>query len=105
MASGTLGRQNLQKDQPTVLYTCPNELLATASINICNRGASETFIFISISDTDSHDDSGFIEFNTILPPFGVLERTGVVVSQNKRIIVTAETDDVSAVAYGFEDVQ
>ena len=102
--SGTLGKLDLSANVDTVLYSTNVNEVATLTLSVCNRGASETFIYVAISGSDTPANSDYIEFNTILPPFGVLERTGVVLSGGDKVVVRSETDDVSVVAYGFEDL-
>lgn len=101
--AGTLGKADLQPNVNTVLYTSPTNGVATLTLNICNRGGNETFVYVAISDTDTPQGSDYIEFNVVIPPFGVIERTGIVLGEGNKLVVLSETNEVSAVAYGFED--
>lgn len=101
--SGILGRADLPVNTNRILYTVGLNKLATVSVNICNRSENEAFVYVAISTTASPLNSDYIEFNTVLPPYGILERTGIVMGENDNLIVRSETSDVSVVAYGFED--
>ena len=86
--SGKLGAQNLSANADTVLYTAPASTFAIATVNIVNRSGSTVTARIAIADAD-------------VPPKGVIERTGVVVGADQRIVVRSSAVDVNAIAYGI----
>ena len=104
--SGTLGRTDLTKNLDVALYQTNDSQLATVTVSFCNRSDSETFVFLAVSDKSRNSPlpSDFLEFNSVVPPFGVLERTGIVIGPNKKVFVKSTEDDVSVMAYGFEDI-
>lgn len=104
MSSGTLGKSNLLANINSILYSAPVNSLATITLNICNRNTTQALVKVAISTNNAPDDMDYIEFNAAIPPFGVLERTGIVVSSPNKLIISSNIADVSAVAYGFEDM-
>jgi hypothetical protein len=99
--SGKLGATNLSANSDTVLYTAPSNTFAVATINIVNRSGSTITARIAICDADAPTNAEYIEFDVGVAPKGVLERTGVVVGAEQRIVVRSSAVDVNAVAYGI----
>jgi hypothetical protein len=102
--SGRLGAADLAATTPTNLYQCPVSLVTTLTLSLCNRNSSSVTVRVSISSVSATmGNSEYIEYNTLIPANGVLERTGLVLDANKYLICYASTTGVSAVAWGFED--
>lgn len=99
--SGKLGALNLLANTDTVLYTTPAVTFVIAAINIVNRSSATITVRIAISDADAPTVAEYIEYDVGVPPKGVLERTGIVVGANQRIVVRSSAVDVNAVAYGI----
>ena len=53
------------------------------------------------ADTTITDDE-FIEYDVSIPANGVLERTGIVLSENNGLYIYTSGSDVTAVAYGLD---
>jgi hypothetical protein len=103
MASGTLAQSSPAAATNTTVYTVPAGTVGSISICACNRTYTEVRVNIAIAALATPTDAEYIEFNTSIPPYGVLERTGLVVSSNKRIVVFVSTADVSINIYGYEE--
>jgi len=85
----------------TWLYTVPSGKIATININVCNRNPVEdryVYIYLGIQDW-----SCAIEFSTKIPPNGVLERTGLVLSSREEVWIGCTQSDLSARVHGFEE--
>ena len=104
MAGKILGRFNLTTpNSPSTVYTVGAGLTSSFSINVCNRNIDSIKIKLAISDNVTPASSDYIEFSTIIPANGVLERTGLVLDAGKRVVVESDTGNVSVVLYGYEE--
>lgn len=105
MASGTLGQADIAATTNTTVYTVPTGKTATISINICNRGTSSSSVNVrvAISASATPTNAEYIEYDATLVTGAVLERTAIVVSAGKNIIVYSSANGISANVYGFEE--
>jgi len=100
--SGRLGTADLEADTNTDIYTVPAARITTANINLCNR--TETPVTASIALHDGVlTDADYLECDAPIPPHGVLERTGVVMSAGETIVVCVSSVGVSVRVHGFEE--
>lgn len=103
MATGILGTPaDLAAATNTTIYTVPAETFAVLSVNICNRSIQSRSIRIAISSSDSPTNAEFIDFDVDLVGNGTMERSGLVLDAGKKIVVYADSTDISAMAYGIE---
>jgi len=104
MASGRLGTADLSATTITDVYTVPASTLASVNIGICNRNAATVTIRVAVSDTTvTQGADEYIEYETPLGAYGVLERTGIVLDAGKIITVYSDTANVSVVITGIEE--
>lgn len=102
MATGRLGIADLSAATNTTVYTCPSDKFTVASISVCNRGTQPTTIRLAIADLTTPTLGEYIEFDTELLPKNVLERTGIMLSANQKLVIRSSAATVSAVAFGIE---
>ena len=103
MASGILGQAALSATTNTTVYTVPASTLAVANINVVNRSSAATAtISVALAATATPQNSEWIEYDSVIPANGVLERTGIAVDATKRVVVYASTANCSVNVYGLE---
>jgi hypothetical protein len=104
MASGTLGQSAPSAVTNTTVYTVPVSKVATFNVSICNRSyVTAVLVRVAICATGTPANAEYIEFEAVVPPNGVLERTGIVATAGKLVVVYASTADTSVNVYGFEE--
>jgi hypothetical protein len=90
MATGRVAStQVLAADGNKAVYTVPAGYYGVYNISLTNTTVSAMTIRIAIGATSSPANSEFIEMDTAIVAKGVFERTGIVVSANQVIIVSA----------------
>lgn len=105
--TGKLGSIDMPVGIDHVLYTCGagagnTAVAATATVAFCNRGTTLAKVRLAIGSADVPTAADYIEYDFELGAKAVLERTGIVVSKDERIIVRSDTANVSARTHGFE---
>jgi hypothetical protein len=104
MGTGVLGNVDLSATTVTDVYTVPVSTISSVNINVCNRNDTTVLVRLALSDTTgTQDDSEFIEYDTPLIAYGVLERTGVTLNAGKIITAYSDTANVSVVVTGVEE--
>ena len=102
MATGLLGQAALAAAANTILYTVPSSTFTVCSINLCNRGTTVVSVRVALAASTTPTTAEFIEFDAVIGPNGVLERTGVMLNAGRSIVVYASNANVSASAFGIE---
>jgi hypothetical protein len=106
MATGLLGQSALAAATYTQLYVVPAGYFSALSIAVLNRGTTQATIRIALTGIVAPTypgDATFIEYDTILGGGGgVLERTGIMLSAGKYVVVYANTANVSVSVFGIE---
>ena len=102
MATGRLGVQDLTANTDTTVYTVPVGTYAVANVSITNRNAQAISMKLAMATTSTPTDEEWIEWNTIIIPNGVFERTGLVMQGGLNIVVNANAADIGVTVYGIE---
>lgn len=102
MATGILGQASLAANTNTAVYTVPAAVVATFNISIVNASSVGGTVSVALAATSTPSASEYIEFNTVLPANGVLERTGIVMDTTKKVVVNSSVAGVSVSVYGYE---
>ena len=102
MATGILGQSNPAASTNTTVYTVPAGKTATFNVTIVNIGASSAAVNVALCAAATPAASEYIEYQTVLPPGGVLERGGMVAQAAKLVVVYCSTANCSVSVYGYE---
>ena len=103
MATGILGQSAPSATTNTTVYTVPSATIASFNINICNRSSSTSAIVrIAISANGTPGNSEYIEYDVLVLPNSVLERTGLVANATKNVVVYSDVANISVSVYGYE---
>lgn len=106
MASGVYNRLSLTAATwttvvPTTGVTAGKTGIIT--LNISNTNAANVTIRVAISANTTPSAGEYLEYNTVLGAYGVLEKTGIVLTNGLQITCYCDTANVSFVAYGLEN--
>jgi hypothetical protein len=88
----------------TLLYTVPTNYFGVYNISFTNTNNSAIAVrlVIGTSTTSSINASEIFEYQTTIAPYGVFERTGIVVTAGLNIIASTNTSNVNVNVYGIE---
>tara|TARA_B110000503_G_scaffold89598_1_gene135651 strand:- start:22077 stop:22397 length:321 start_codon:yes stop_codon:yes gene_type:complete len=102
MATGRLGNVDITAATNTTAYTVPVGNYAVANISLTNRNATSTNIRVAMATTSTPIDQEWIEYETVLIPNGVFERTGLVMQGGLNLVVYSSQANVGCTVYGIE---
>ena len=102
MATGILGTADLSATTNTTVYTVPAGNFAVVAVNLVNRAATSRDVRIALAAADTPTNAEYIEYDTAIVGNGAIERTGIVLDAGKKIVVYANSTDISAVVFGIE---
>lgn len=94
---------NLVAATNTTLRTITAAKDASFSVNFCNRNSTSVSIRLAIAAIDTPTNAEYILYDVIVAGDGSLERTGLIATAGKKIVVYSSAADVSVQAYGYEE--
>lgn len=104
MAAGKLSNGNPTALTTTLMYTVPSGKSASVNINVVNTGLVAERATLYISDSTTTDNTKILEWRTLVPASGgVLERTGLMLSEGERVYVLCSSSNFAIRIHGFED--
>ena len=103
-ATGVMGRYSLSAATDTQITTTPSSGRYQAmTVNFCNTNNAAVTVRLGVSTTPTSMSAGnYLEYELSLPAYGVLERTGIIVSNGYAIGARASTTGVAVVAWGID---
>jgi hypothetical protein len=102
MATGRLGVTALPTTTNTTVYTVPTGYYSVFNVSITNRNTTAVTVRMALATSSSPNDQDWIEFDTVIAPKGVFERTGLVAQAGINVVVWSSADAVGATVYGIE---
>lgn len=103
MATGILGQAAPVAATLTTVYTVPAAKVGVFNVNISNTTGFAVSVRLAIAATATPATSEYIEYDTLIPGNGVLERGGIVANATERVVVFASTAGLSVSVYGYEE--
>ena len=104
MANGVLGSQDLSAGTYTEIYDVPDNNFAVVTVNICNKNNASVTVRLAYAKPGQSlpqaDD--YVEYETEILPYGVLERTGVILEADRKVFARSSDANTTVVVYGIE---
>lgn len=103
MATGTLGQAALTAGTNATVYTVPATKTATISVTIANQNATiPVIVDLAVAATGTPAVSEYILKSVVIEAGAALEKSGLVMSENKLLVARSSNGNVSVNAYGYE---
>jgi len=105
------GALDLLANIDTVLMSGANGFNSTANIRFTNRNSTPVTVRLALVDAPSGtalaslSNEDYLEFDIEIRANGVLENTGIPIPEDFSLVVRSNTNNVTAMAYGFEEVK
>lgn len=105
MASGILGQSAPLASTLTSVYTVPGAGTSRAVFNVSmvNTSGNPIAVRLAIASAATPALSEYIEYDTVLPGNGVLERGGIVAQTGEIVVVFTSAATLSVSVYGYEE--
>ena len=102
MATGRLGVFAIPATTATTVYTVPTGYYTVCNVTVVNRNAAAITCRLALSASGSPSSEEWIEYDTVIIPNGVYERTGLVMQAGLNIVVYTSAASVGCTVYGIE---
>lgn len=102
MATGRLGVSAINATTLTTVYTVPTGQYTVLNVSLTNRNTSAITMRLAISSTATPNIQEYIEYDTVIVPLGVFERTGLVLNAGLNIVVYTSAANIGCTVYGIE---
>lgn len=109
MTAKRFGALDLTLNTDTILMSGPSGFSSTANVRFVNRNSSPVKVRLALVDEPAASalanlsNEDYLEFDIELRANGVLENTGIVVPEDFTLVARSDTNDVTVVAYGFQE--
>mgnify|MGYP006271163467 FL=1 len=102
MATGRLAASAIPATTNTTVYTVPSGYYSVCNISIVNRNSSAINLRLAMAASGTPNAEEWIEYDTIIIPNGVFERTGLVMQAGLNLVVYSSAATVGCTVYGIE---
>jgi hypothetical protein len=102
MATGRLGNVDIPATTNTTAYTVPVGTYAVANVSLTNRNDAAVRLRVAMATTATPTDQEWLEYDTIVIPKGVFERTGLVMQGGLNLVIYSDTANIGCTVYGIE---
>ena len=87
----------------TTVYIVPTGYYSVFNVSMTNTSSSSVTIRLAIASTSTPSSAEWIEYDTVIVPKGVFERTGLVLDAGKYVVAYASAGSaVNVTVYGIE---
>ncbi len=103
------GALDLVANTNTILMSGAASFNSTANIRFTNRNSTPVRVRLALVDAPaasalaSLSNEDYLEYDIEIRANGVLENTGIPIPADYSLVVRSDTNDVTAMAYGFEE--
>jgi hypothetical protein len=102
MATGRLGNVDIPATTNTTAYTVPVGTYAVANVSLTHRNDAAVRLRVAMATTATPTDQEWLEYDTIVIPKGVFERTGLVMQGGLNLVIYSDTANIGCTVYGIE---
>jgi hypothetical protein len=102
MATGRLGNIAVGAAANATAYTVPAGFYTVCNVTLVNRNAAAIRIRVAMASAATPNPQEWLEYDTIVVPGGVFERTGLVLNAGLNIVVYSDAANVGCTVYGIE---
>jgi hypothetical protein len=102
MATGRLAVAAIPATANTTVYTVPTGFYTVCNISLTNRNTTAVKVRVAMASSGTPSLQEWLEFDTVIIPNGVFERTGLVLNAALNIVVYSDTANLGCTVYGIE---
>lgn len=102
MAAGFISQANVPQYVNTSIYTVTTGRYSEFTINVLNKSTNPINISIAISNTTDPANNEYIEQGLLIPAKSSIQRTGLVASAGKNVVIQSPADGITVAVFGTE---
>jgi hypothetical protein len=102
MAAGFIHQFNVPQYVNTAIYTVTNGRYSEFTVDLLNKSTNPINLSIAISNTTNPANNEYVEQGILIPAKSSVQRTGLIASAGKRVVIQSTADGITATAYGIE---
>ena len=102
MATGRLAVVAIPATALTTVYTVPTGFYTVCNISLTNRNTTAVKVRVAMASSSTPSLQEYLEYDTVIIPNGVFERTGLVLNAALNIVVYSDTANLGCTVYGIE---